>query len=59
MLFKKCTIAVSEMAISGGKNKTNTGVNIVPNPKPEKNVSKEALKAVKPTIRYGKLDSII
>ena len=41
-LFSRCTIPVSAMAISIGKNKISTGVKIVPNPKPEKNVSNDA-----------------
>jgi len=38
MLLKKCTIPVSAMAKSTGKNIMNTGVKIVPKPNPEKKV---------------------
>lgn len=51
-LLRRCTIAVKPIAISIGKNKTKTGVNIVPKPNPEKKVSKEAPKAKKMTIKY-------
>ena len=45
-LLSKCTMAVSEMAISIGKNSKKTGTSIVPSPNPAKKVSKEAAKAV-------------
>jgi hypothetical protein len=35
------------MARSTGKNIANTGMRIVPNPKPEKNVSSEVIKAAR------------
>ena len=38
MLLKKWTIPVKAMANSTGKNNIKTGVNKVPNPKPEKKV---------------------
>jgi hypothetical protein len=41
-LLSRCTMPVNAMAISTGKNKISTGVKIVPNPKPEKNVSNDA-----------------
>jgi hypothetical protein len=44
-LFRKCTIAVSIIAISIGKNNPKTGTNNVPNPKPENNVKPEPKKA--------------
>ena len=38
-------MAVSAMARSMGKNKANTGTNMVPNPKPEKRVKPDPNKA--------------
>ena len=38
-------MAVSEMAVSTGKKRRKTGTSIVPNPKPAKKVSNDALKA--------------
>jgi len=52
-LFKKWTKAVKEIAIGNGKNNKKAGVNNVPNPKPEKKVSMEAVKATKITITYS------
>jgi len=46
ILLSKCTIPVKAIAISTGKKITNTGVRIVPNPKPVKNVSSDAISAV-------------
>ncbi len=46
---------VSIMASSTGKNTINTGTRIVPRPNPEKNVSKEAAKAVRGII-YSCMD---
>lgn len=45
--MKKCTTPVSAIAKSTGKKRINTGERIVPSPKPEKNVSIEAKKAVR------------
>jgi hypothetical protein len=45
ILLKKCTTPVKAMASSTGKNTINTGVNIVPKPKPEKKVRIETRKA--------------
>jgi hypothetical protein len=42
----KCTRAVVASAISGLKNKENTGKRIVPKPNPEKKVLNEAKNAV-------------
>ncbi len=44
--FKKCTIAVENMANSIGKKKPKTTSKIVPKPNPEKKVNREALKAL-------------
>lgn len=41
-LFEKWTIPVIAIAISTGKNNMNAGVRIVPKPKPEKKVRREA-----------------
>jgi len=46
-LFEKCTTPVNAIAISMGKNIANTGANIVPSPKPEKNVRVAVKKAAK------------
>ena len=51
ILFEKWTIPVREIAISGGKKMSMTGVNIVPNPKPEKNVNKAAKKVTRDMIK--------
>ena len=48
-LLSKCTMAVAAMAISMSKNRMNTGVRMVPSPKPLKKVSMEAPKATKTT----------
>jgi hypothetical protein len=53
MLFRKCTTAVRLMAISTGKKMAKAGNSKVPNPKPEKNDNKEAIKATNPMIRYS------
>ncbi len=45
ILLKKCTMAVMAIAISIGKNTTNTGVSRVLKPKPETNVSRDATSA--------------
>ena len=45
ILLQKWTIPVSDIAISGGKKISITGVRIVPNPNPEKNVNSAAKKA--------------
>lgn len=45
-LLKRCTIAVMEIATSIGKKRANTGINSVPRPNPEKNVTPAAIKAV-------------
>jgi len=37
-LFEKCTTPVSAIAMSIGKKIANTGIRIVPSPKPEKKV---------------------
>lgn len=50
MLLKKCTTPVSAMANSVGKNIIQTGVRMVPSPKPEKKVSMETPKATKDKI---------
>jgi hypothetical protein len=47
MLFKKCTIEVSTIAISIGKNNPNTGSKIVPKPKPENKVKAAPIKATR------------
>ena len=44
---------VKAMASCAGKKTIITGVSIVPNPNPEKNVSNEAPKAVKQIIMYS------
>jgi hypothetical protein len=44
-LLKKCTTPVNAIARSTGKNSANTGMRSVPNPKPEKKVSKEVTNA--------------
>lgn len=56
MLFKKCTIAVKRIEVSIEKNRAKTGRRIVPRPKPEKKVSKEAPNAAKETIKYSIID---
>ena len=45
MLLQKWTIPVSDIAISGGKKISITGVSIVPKPKPEKKVRSAARNA--------------
>lgn len=44
-LLSRCTNAVSATASGTGKKMAATGIKIVPNPKPENNVSSEAAKA--------------
>jgi len=52
-LLSKCTIAVRAMAISTGKKMANTGIRIVPNPKPEKKVRRAVAKAISAINRYS------
>ena len=47
-MFRKCTIAVKAIDVSRSKNKAKTGSNKVPKPKPEKKVSKDAIKETDP-----------
>ena len=56
-LFSKWTIPVRAIATSTLKNNANTGINKVPNPKPEKKVSSEANKAVSPISKISIIDS--
>lgn len=46
ILLSKCTIAVMAIAIGTGKKMDNTGINIVPSPKPENKVRPEAKNVV-------------
>ena len=48
-------MAVSEIAISIGKKIANTGVKIVPNPNPEKNVRMEVRNATAQITRIGSI----
>jgi hypothetical protein len=52
-LFKRCTIPVKAMATSMGKNSIKAGVRMVPKPKPEKKVRREATAATKAIIKYS------
>lgn len=47
ILLKKWTIPVNAMARSTGKKIINTGVRMVPKPKPEKKVNIDTVKATK------------
>ena len=49
-LLQKCTTPVKAMAKSTGKNRAKTGIKIVPNPNPEKKISREVAKAAKAII---------
>jgi hypothetical protein len=53
ILLRKCTTAVKAIDNSTGKKIANTGVNIVPNPKPEKRVRAEAIRATAHIITYS------
>ena len=48
-LFAKCTMAVTAIATSTGKNKATTGMSKVPKPNPEKKVKQDARKAANDT----------
>jgi hypothetical protein len=50
ILLKKWTTPVNAMESSTGKKNINTGVRMVPNPKPEKKVKMATKKAISETI---------
>jgi len=50
-LLRKCTTPVSAMATSTGKKMANTGIRMVPRPKPEKRVSSADRKAASDMMR--------
>ena len=51
ILLKKWTTPVNAIASSIGKNKAKTGINMVPNPKPEKKVRMEVKNATRQIIK--------
>ena len=53
ILLKKCTTPVRAIARSTGKKIINTGVRIVPSPKPEKNVRIAVIKATSDMIKIS------
>jgi len=57
-LLKKCTTPVRAMESSTGKKNMNTGVRIVPNPKPEKKVKIATKKAITETIMISIMEFI-
>jgi hypothetical protein len=52
-LLAKWTMAVAPTATGTGKNMANTGVKIVPNPKPENRVNPDATSATVQRIKYS------